>query len=93
MVHDPQKGVHTIAARHIAAGELIFRHEEQPHRLVSKTHVQQHWNETFQRFFVDYCWPISDNVYGMWDHEPVCALRNACALLLLLLLTEMFVRV
>lgn len=51
-------------------GEIIFRGEERTQRIVTKRYVNQHWNESDQRYFRQYAYPLSDEVYCLWDEEP-----------------------
>jgi D-ala D-ala ligase C-terminus/SET domain len=55
----------------IAAGEVIFTGEEAAHRLVTRRHVQRHWNDAERQAFDRYAWPISDEVYAIWDADPL----------------------
>jgi hypothetical protein len=55
----------------IAAGEVIFTGEEAAHRLVTRRHVQRHWNDVERQAFDRYAWPISDEVYAIWDADPL----------------------
>lgn len=58
------------ATKQIAAGELVEAFEEQPHVLVSKAHVMKHWDETQKRWFAQYAYPLTDEVYVMWSQSP-----------------------
>lgn len=58
------------ATQTIAAGEIVERYEEQPHVLVSKSYALQHWNEQKKQWFCQYAYPITDEVYVMWSHDP-----------------------
>ncbi len=53
-----------------ANGEIIFRGEERAQRIVTKRYVNKHWNESDQRYFRQYAYPLSDQVYCLWDEEP-----------------------
>jgi len=67
---DPQKGNALFAAKDLDVGEMVYQLEEMPHRLVSKKRVDKIWSPRFKQFFTDYCWPISDDLWVMWDLEP-----------------------
>jgi len=67
---DPKRGNCLIAAQDIAEGELIYQLEEMAHRLVSKSRVEKEWDGRFKQFFTDFCWPISEDLWVMWDVEP-----------------------
>ena len=58
------------AMQPIAAGCLIEPYEEQPHVLVSKSHVLKNWNAAQQRLFARYAYPITDEIYVMWSSDP-----------------------
>ena len=64
------KGNHLLAKKNFVPGEIIVLFEEMPHRLVTKKWVDKHWSPKFRQFFVEYCWPISDDLWVMWDKEP-----------------------
>jgi len=67
---DPKKGNCLLAAQNILEGELIYQYEEKAHRLVSKSRVDKEWDQRFKQFFTDFCWPISEELWVMWDVEP-----------------------
>lgn len=67
---DAIAGYGIIATRHLAGGEVIFRGEERPFRLVTRRHVESHWSSTEQELFRRYAYPISNEVYAIWDSEP-----------------------
>jgi len=58
------------AVQPIAAGCLIEQYEEQPHVLVSKSHVLKNWNAAQQRLFARYAYPVTDELYVMWSSDP-----------------------
>jgi D-alanine-D-alanine ligase len=60
----------TVAARDIAPGEVIFRDEEAATRLVSRRHVETNWNAQFRSWFREFCWPLSEGIWGMWSEDP-----------------------
>jgi len=66
----PNLGNCLIASKDLKEGELIYQMEEMPQRLVSLSRVNSTWTPRFKQFFKDFCWPISDEVWGMWDLEP-----------------------
>ena len=63
-------GYGIYAKRDISRGEIIFKGEEQPHRLITKKWMEQHWTEQEKRLFSQYALPISAEVYIIWDEEP-----------------------
>ncbi len=60
-----------FAARPIAAGERIVAFEEEPHALVTRTHVERHWEEPERSWFARYAWPLTDEVWVMWGRDPM----------------------
>jgi D-alanine-D-alanine ligase len=67
---DAIAGYGIVATRDLAAGEVIFRGEERPFRLVTRRHVEAHWGATEQELFRRYAYPLSAEVYAIWDSEP-----------------------
>jgi len=63
-------GYGIYAAKYIAQGEIIFASEEKPHRLVTKKYVEQNWNDEERENFRRYAWPVSSEVYALWDNAP-----------------------
>ncbi|MEP7195965.1 MAG: SET domain-containing protein-lysine N-methyltransferase [Saprospiraceae bacterium] len=55
----------------IRKGQIIFRGEEKGHRLVTKRHVRKNWNQEDKRYFAQYAYPISEQVYALWDDDPM----------------------
>lgn len=54
----------------IEAGEIVGAHEEQPHVLVSQTHVRQNWNAEQRRWFSEYAYPLTDETFVSWSQDP-----------------------
>ncbi len=63
-------GYGMFAAQPIQRGERILAFEEHPHVLVSRTHVERNWNALQKEWFARYAWPLTDDVWVMWAHEP-----------------------
>lgn len=63
-------GYGIYAARDISSGEIIFASEEKAHRLVTKKFVEQNWRPEEIENFRKYAWPVSDEVYILWDTKP-----------------------
>lgn len=70
VVMDSKGNYGTYAAETIEAGEIIQRHEEQSHVLVSRTHVRQNWTDLQQQWFSQYAYPLTDEIFVSWSHEP-----------------------
>ena len=60
----------TFATVPIAEGETVQRYEEQPHVLVTRSHVERHWDERRKDWFARYAWPLTDEVWVMWSDDP-----------------------
>jgi D-alanine-D-alanine ligase-like ATP-grasp enzyme len=63
-------GFGIYANRGIPAGEIIFNGEEKPQRLVTLRHVKENWSEVDKEHFRRYAYPISKEVFIMWDNDP-----------------------
>lgn len=68
--YSPKEGYMLRATRDIKAGEVIFKYEETDHPIVTKEYVDRHWDEQKKKWFAQYCYPISDEVYVMWSSNP-----------------------
>jgi D-alanine-D-alanine ligase len=64
-------GYGIFATTDIAEGEIAFRGEERPHRIVTARHVQATWSADDQLTFRRYGYPIGDEVYALWDADPI----------------------
>ncbi len=60
----------TLATASIAEGEPIQHYEQHAHRLVTRRHVEEHWDARMQDWFARYAWPLSDDVWVMWSDNP-----------------------
>lgn len=67
---DRQTGFGLFAIRDISRGEIVVRYEETSHTMVSRRHVQQNWRGLKRQWFERYAWPVSDNVYQLWNENP-----------------------
>ena len=72
-------GYGIYATTTIASGEVVFRGEERSQRIVTLSHVQQNWNEEELINFKRYAYPLSEEVYILWDTNPESwAPQNHC---------------
>jgi D-alanine-D-alanine ligase len=62
-------GYGIYATKKILAGEVIFKGEEKAQRIVTKQYVDANWNEKQQEDFARYAYPISKNVFILWDED------------------------
>ncbi|MFZ9239499.1 MAG: SET domain-containing protein-lysine N-methyltransferase [Chitinophagaceae bacterium] len=63
-------GYGIYAKRLIKQGEILYHGEERPTRIVSKNHVDQHWDEHNKLWFRQYAYPLGGDKYAIWDEEP-----------------------
>ena len=63
-------GFGIYASTNIIAGDTIFRGEEKPQRIVTKAHVEKYWSEDEKKLFRQYAYPVSNEVYILWDNNP-----------------------
>jgi D-alanine-D-alanine ligase-like ATP-grasp enzyme len=63
-------GYGIFATRAIAAGEVVWRGEERPHRLVTRAHVDASWSDEHRRLLRRYGYPVADGVYAFWSANP-----------------------
>lgn len=64
-------GFGIYARERINKGEIIFNNETQPHRIVTRPFVDKHWKgEEEQDNFRRYAYPLSSEVYALWDEDP-----------------------
>ena len=59
-----------FATRSIRRGEPIAKFEEQPHVLVTRSHVEATWEEPHRTWFRQYAWPLTDEVWVTWSSDP-----------------------
>ncbi|MBN8837050.1 MAG: SET domain-containing protein-lysine N-methyltransferase [Sphingobacteriia bacterium] len=63
-------GYGIYASRDIEEGELIFKGEGKAQRIITKQFVDANWDEAEKENFRRYAYPISSNVYILWDDNP-----------------------
>ncbi len=49
---------------------LVFKGEEQSQRIVTRRYVDQYWNATERDIFRRYAYPLSKEVFLLWDYDP-----------------------
>jgi D-alanine-D-alanine ligase len=62
-------GYGIYATTDIKKGEVIFKGEERSQRIVTKKHVQENWNDEEKENFRRYAYPISEEVFILWDND------------------------
>jgi len=63
-------GYGIFAKQFIKKGEIIFKQETSAHRIVTKRFVENTWAPYQVKEFKKYAYPISDEVYILWDNDP-----------------------
>jgi D-alanine-D-alanine ligase-like ATP-grasp enzyme len=63
-------GYGIYATQDIAANGLIFKGEEMNQRIVTRRHVEQNWDIKEKEIFAKYAYPLSNEVYLLWDDNP-----------------------
>ncbi|MDE3234309.1 MAG: SET domain-containing protein-lysine N-methyltransferase [Bacteroidota bacterium] len=63
-------GYGIYAVENIQQGEVIFKGEERAQRMVTRRYVEEHWDEKAKENFRRYAYPISPEVYILWDANP-----------------------
>lgn len=63
-------GFGIYANRDMKSGEFIFSGEEKAQRLVTLRHVDMNWSEDEKEIFRRYAYPISKEVFLLWDNDP-----------------------
>ena len=61
-------GIH--ATRNINQYEIVFKGEEKAQRFVTRRYVEQHWNTEEKEVFSRYAYPISGEIFLLWDSNP-----------------------
>lgn len=67
---DAIAGYGIYALENLLRGEIIFRFEEQPQRLVSHAHIEKHWPADQVAVFRRYAVPLNGQVSILWDDHP-----------------------
>ena len=63
-------GYGIYAVRVIAEGESIFDGEDRAQRIVTRSFVENHWLPAQQEIFRHYAYPLSREVFILWDKDP-----------------------
>lgn len=67
----PVSGYGIFAAKNLKKGEVIFGGEGMAQRIISRKFVEANWNDRQKKDFRHYAYPISKEVYILWDENPV----------------------
>lgn len=63
-------GYGIYATQNISSGEIIFKLEESAQRIVTRKYVERNWNEKEKEIFRKYAYPLSKEVFVLWDDNP-----------------------
>ena len=63
-------GYGIYANRAIHPGEIIFKGEGRSQRIITKRFVDNNWNEDEKLHFRRYAYPVSDELFILWDEDP-----------------------
>jgi D-alanine-D-alanine ligase len=63
-------GYGIYAAENIKAREIVFKGEGASQRIVTRKHVLETWNKREQEVFRRYAYPLSREVFFLWDTNP-----------------------
>ena len=63
-------GYGIFASDSMARGAMVFAGEGRAHRIVTRRHVDLTWTDAERETFRQYAYPLSDDVYALWDTEP-----------------------
>jgi D-alanine-D-alanine ligase len=64
-------GYGIYASQNIPALDVIFKGEEMAQRIVTRNHVDQNWNPDEKEIFRKYAYPLSKEVFLLWDNNPM----------------------
>jgi D-alanine-D-alanine ligase len=67
----PVSGYGIFANQRIRKNDVIFSGEGLSQRIVSKRFVEENWNDRQKLDFRHYAYPISSEVYILWDENPL----------------------
>jgi D-alanine-D-alanine ligase-like ATP-grasp enzyme len=67
----PVSGYGIFASRVIQKGEIIFAGEGLSQRIITKKYVDANWNKRQKQDFKHYAYPVSKDVYVLWDDNPM----------------------
>eukprot|EP00667_Euglena_gracilis_P006492 EG_transcript_6549 len=68
--HPKRRGYGLFATQAIPAGAVVLVYEERPQYLVSRAHVERHWDGPKRRWLAQYAWPVGDRTLVMWADRP-----------------------
>ncbi len=64
-------GYGIFATQPLHEHDVVFAGEGRSHRLITKRFVDTHWRGDLLRSFGRYAYPLSGEVYALWDESPL----------------------
>lgn len=66
----PTGGFGMFAVVDLAAADTIEAFENKPQPIVTRRHVARTWDAQHRRWFAQYAWPLSEEVFAVWSDRP-----------------------
>lgn len=63
-------GYGIYATQDIQQDDIVFKGEEAPQRIVTKSFVEKNWPSKEKETFRKYAYPVSSEVFLLWDNDP-----------------------
>jgi D-alanine-D-alanine ligase len=63
-------GYGIYANKELQPGDIIYKGEGRSQRIITKRFVDNNWNEAQQLTFRRYAYPLSEEVFVLWDEDP-----------------------
>ena len=63
-------GYGIYALKNLPKNTIIFKGEGKSQRIITRKYVMEHWNAAEQEVFRRYAYPLSNNVFILWDNRP-----------------------
>ena len=63
-------GYGIYANKDLNLGEIVFVGEGRAQRIITKRQVEENWGKEDKLLFRRYAYPLSEEVYVLWDHDP-----------------------
>ena len=70
MMGNAINGFGIYATRDILCNELIFKGEERPQRIATRSYIEKNWSVNELENFRKYAYPLSKEVFLLWDDNP-----------------------
>lgn len=67
---DAIAGYGVYANKSLGVGEIVFLGEGKSQRMITRREVEKNWNEEDKLTFRRYAYPISEEVFILWDKDP-----------------------